>query len=56
MRLRELDIDVAIVQESKLKKTDKTPTLLGYASIRRDRPGKSAKVGLIFFYQAFVHF
>ena len=39
--MRELDIDVDLIQETKLKKADRSPTLPGYASIRRDRPGDS---------------
>ena len=31
------DIDVLAVQESKLRKTDKTPSIEGYATIRKDR-------------------
>ena len=30
------DIDVLAVQESKLQKTDKTPSIEGYATIRKD--------------------
>ena len=30
------DIDVLAVQESKLRKTDKTPSIEGYATIRKD--------------------
>jgi len=49
MRMKESDIDVAIIQESKLKKGDRSPILPGYASIRCDRPGESAGGGLISF-------
>ena len=31
------DIDVLAVQESKLRKTDKTPFIEGYATVRNDR-------------------
>ena len=31
------DIDILAVQESKLRKTDKTPSIKGYATIRKDR-------------------
>ena len=41
MELRDLlinsDIDILAVQESKLPKTDKTPFIEGYATIRKDR-------------------
>ena len=47
MRMRELDIDVAIIQETKLKKADRSPTVPGYATIRCDRPGETAGGGLI---------
>ena len=36
-RLLNSDIDVLAVQESKLRKTDKTPYIEGYATIRKDR-------------------
>jgi len=49
MRMRELDIDVAVIQETKLKKADRSPILPGYASIRRDRPGEAAGGGLMSF-------
>ena len=49
MRMKELDIDVAIIQETKLKKADRSPTLPGYASIRCDRPGESTGGGLLSF-------
>ena len=31
------NIDILAVQESKLRKTDKTPFIEGYATIRKDR-------------------
>ena len=31
------DIDILAVQESKLQKTDKTPFIEGYATVRKDR-------------------
>ena len=41
MELRDLlinsDIDILAVQESKLWKTDKTPFIEGYATVRKDR-------------------
>ena len=41
MELRDLlinyDIDILAVQESKLRKTDKTPFIEDYATIRKDR-------------------
>ena len=36
-RLLNSDIDVLAVQESKLRKTDKTPPIEGYTTIRKDR-------------------
>ena len=36
-RLLNSDIDILAVQESKLRKTDKTPSIEGYATIRKDR-------------------
>ena len=36
-RLLNSDIDVLAVQESKLQKTDKTPSIEGHATIRKDR-------------------
>ena len=36
-RLLNSDIDVLAVQESKLRKTDKTPSIEGYATIRKDQ-------------------
>ena len=31
------DIDIVAIQESKLQKADKTPSIVGYATIRKDR-------------------
>ena len=36
-RLLNSDINILAVQESKLRKTDKTPSIEGYATIRKDR-------------------
>ncbi len=36
-RLLHSDIDVCAIQESKLRKADKTPTIEGYSSLRADR-------------------
>jgi len=35
--LKELDIDVAVIRETKLQK-DKTPPVIGYTAARQDRP------------------
>jgi len=38
-RLHTLDIDVALIQETKLAKSDRTPTIPGFKPIREDRKG-----------------
>ena len=39
MRLKERDIDLAMIQESKLEKGQRTPHIKGYIAIREDRQG-----------------
>jgi ribonuclease HI len=46
-RLTEADIDVCIIQETKLRPNTKTPTIKGYASIRADRKSQDGGGGLI---------
>lgn len=38
-RLSQQDVDVALIQEAKLRKTDRTPRIPGYTTIREDRVG-----------------
>ena len=47
--MKELDIDVALIQETKLRKSDRSPRVPGYASIRQDRTRDVAGGGLISF-------
>ena len=42
------DIDIVAIQESKLQKTDKTPSIEGYATIRKDQNNILGS-GLLFF-------
>ena len=39
MRLKERDIDLAMIQESKLGKGQRTPHIKGYIAMREDRQG-----------------
>ena len=47
-RLKDLDIDVALVQETKLAKSDRTPPIVGYKPVREDR--KATKGGGLMIY------
>lgn len=38
-RLKMQDIDVCLVQETKLRLTHRTPTIKGYGAVRSDRKG-----------------
>ena len=49
------DTDVLAVQESKLRKTDKTPSIEGYATIRKDR-NNILGGGLLLFIQTDIVF
>ena len=55
-RVKELDIDVAIIQESKLRAKDKTPKIDGYSCIRVDRLGGKVGGGLLTFIKEDVAF
>ena len=59
MELRDLlinsDIDILAVQESKLRKTDKTPFIEGYTTIRKNRHNILA-VGLLIFIRTNIMF
>ena len=59
MELRDLlinsNIDILAVQEPKLQKTDKTPFIEGYATIRKDR-NNILGGGLLFFIRADIVF
>ena len=59
MELRDLlinsDIDMLAVQESKLRKTDKTPYIEDYATIRKDRHN-ILRVGLLIFIRTDIVF
>ena len=46
-RMKELDVDIALVQGSKLREKDKTPSIKGYSSVRAGRPGERQGGGLI---------
>ena len=48
-RLKALDIDIAVVQESWLAKSDKTPVIQDYCAIREDRRANLKRGGLIFY-------
>ena len=55
-RVKELNIDVAIIQESKLRAQDKNPKIDGYSCIRVDRPGGKVRGGLLTFIKEDVAF
>ena len=38
-RMNKLDVDICMIQESKLRKQDRTPIIKGYSAIRADRVG-----------------
>ena len=38
-RLKEADIDLCLIQETKLRKVDRTPRIKGYSTVREDRVG-----------------
>ena len=44
---KELDVDIDLNQESKLREKDKNPSIKGYSSVRADRPGERQGGGLI---------
>ena len=46
-RMKELNVDIALIQECKLRGKDKTPSIEGYSSVRADRPGERQGGGLI---------
>ena len=46
-RLSKLDIDICLIQETKLRSHDKTPKIPGYGSVRTDRKSNTSGGGLI---------
>ena len=46
-RMKELDVDIDLVQERKLREKDKNPSIKGYSSLRAYRPGGRQGGGLI---------
>ena len=48
-RLKALDIDIAVVQESWLAKSDRTPVIQDYCAVREDRRANLKRGGLIFY-------
>ena len=55
-RVKELDIDVAIIQQSKPRAKDKTLQIDGYSCVRVDRPGGKVGGGLLTFIKEDVAF
>ena len=49
LRLKEDDYDVCVIQETKLLKENKTPTVEGYTSLRKDRKNQDGGGGLMTF-------
>ena len=47
MRLTDDDIDVCLIQETKLRRETKTPRFQGYVSLRFDRPSQNGGGGLL---------
>ena len=48
-RMKNLGVDIALIQESKLRVKDKTPRIEGYSTVRADRRGPKPGGGLISF-------
>ena len=49
IRLRENDIDLAVIQETWLQEKDSTPNVGDYTAIREDRKNNMKRGGLIFY-------
>ena len=55
-RMKNLDMDIALIQESKLREKDKTPRIEGYSTVRADRRGPKPGGGLISFLKKDIAF
>ena len=49
IRLHQLDIDIAVIQESWLSKADRSPIIKDYNAVREDRKVNIKRGGLIFY-------
>ena len=55
-RLQALDIDIAVVQESWLSSSDRTPVIQNYCAVREDRRANIKRGGLIFYIKRSIPF